>query len=362
MNQESEIPYKMSLASQVANYLRKGIETEMWHDWLPPERILCQDLQISRSTLRVALKVLQKENLTEPVKAKGTRILAQGSKSKQASRQSVAIITPEILSGYRPHFLHWIDKLRELLMGNHIHARIFDGYPIFEGRNPARLKTFVKKNQQDCWLLHLTSHPLQRWFCENKIPCIVAGTPAKNVDLPHLDTNYKATALHLTGLLYSRGHRNVAFICSKKLGGERAFMKHLREGSSFHANDSICISTHETGVGKKKIALTIDRILSLEKRPTAIITSTSFECVTAISYLQNNGHRIPQDISVVSKNDDVFLDYVFPTPARYKIDPNLYAKEMMQLLMKKIRGGVIEKSQTLLVPDFVEGATIADLS
>ena len=56
-----EVPKRLSLPSQVAAAIRKGIEENLWAKYLPGERRLSDLLQVSRPTVRAALHLLAKE-------------------------------------------------------------------------------------------------------------------------------------------------------------------------------------------------------------------------------------------------------------------------------------------------------------
>ena len=51
-----EIPRRISLSSQIAAAIRKGIEDGIWEGSLPGERRLCELFQASRPTIHAALR------------------------------------------------------------------------------------------------------------------------------------------------------------------------------------------------------------------------------------------------------------------------------------------------------------------
>ena len=80
------IPHRTSLVAQTVAALASHIERGAWREWLPPERTLCATLQISRTTLRVALKQLEARGLVASQHGAGTRILAAAAATAPAGR------------------------------------------------------------------------------------------------------------------------------------------------------------------------------------------------------------------------------------------------------------------------------------
>ena len=54
------IPKRTSLADQTAAGILKAVEDRAWADYLPSERRLCEIFQVSRPTIRGALRSLAK--------------------------------------------------------------------------------------------------------------------------------------------------------------------------------------------------------------------------------------------------------------------------------------------------------------
>ena len=61
----SIIPKRVSLLAQSVESLRLGIAGGQWEGHLPPERALCEELEISRSTLRRAMLKIEEEGLID---------------------------------------------------------------------------------------------------------------------------------------------------------------------------------------------------------------------------------------------------------------------------------------------------------
>ena len=60
------IPKRFSLVASVVDSLRQSITEGEWKDFLPGERSLCVQLQISRSTLKRKLAEMKRAGLPVP--------------------------------------------------------------------------------------------------------------------------------------------------------------------------------------------------------------------------------------------------------------------------------------------------------
>jgi DNA-binding GntR family transcriptional regulator len=69
-----ELPRRTSLVAQVADILRRRLETGEWKERLPGEHSICEQLQVSRFTLRQALAILAREGRVRSQAGFGWRI------------------------------------------------------------------------------------------------------------------------------------------------------------------------------------------------------------------------------------------------------------------------------------------------
>jgi len=70
------------------------------------------------------------------------------------------------------------------------------------------------------------------------------------------------------------------------------------------------------------------------------------------------GRRVPEDISVVSRDDDPFLSYLLPSPTRYKSDSHAMAKSLLRPVIELVEGGVVTHRAIRIMPDFVRGDSL----
>jgi len=94
-----QLPKRTSLITQTVEALRHAIEEGVWHEVLPGERELADRFQVSRPTLREALKILQRNQVIEVAHGK-RRTIVTANLTKSPQRLTVMAI-----SQHPPHLM-----------------------------------------------------------------------------------------------------------------------------------------------------------------------------------------------------------------------------------------------------------------
>ncbi len=352
-----------SLPAQVADALRQGIGQHAWKEWLPGERALTETFQISRKTLRKALAQLQAEGLVKAEHGLGNRIIAPASDTEtvRASEESaVALLTPDPIEQMRLHTLLWINRLKSMLIENRVRLYAFDGHKFFSRQPANALEKLVAQQSVSCWILANSTKATQRWFCENKVPCVIAGSCHPGIDLPFVDLDHYALCRHAAGVLLAAGHRRVALLNERSgragdMESEAGFVAGVRESRRASAVPLVMYHDHSAA----SLSRVLNSLLNMSNPPTALLASNSASYLTVISVLAQRGLRVPGDISVVSRDDEPFLSFLLPAPSRYTSSPNAYAKKILKPLMQVLQGEAVSPRGTRIIPTYTKGASLA---
>lgn len=354
------IPHR-TVASQIAAQLRAELGKGTWRGWLPSERVLSRTVQASRNTVRAALEQLKADGLIVPARGLGNRIVGTVKTSaSQSHPKTVGVLIPEPVGRLRPLIALWIDELKDLLIEEGYRLRIHEGRQYYQ-TNPARsLERLTGQNTHGAWVLTLSSEAMQRWFARRKIPCLIAGSTYPEVTLPHYDLDYRAICRHAAGVLLRLGHRRLALLNreSRRAGdvdSELGFLEGVRASS--HADVTADIAYHSDDVDS--VAHALKRLLDKKTPPTAIVVSNSYAYLSTTSLLAQRGLRVPQEISLISRDDDPFLGSLAPAPARYPVDPHTFAKKMLGSLLQLLDRGPVPRSSAALLPKFTAGGSTA---
>ena len=357
------IPHR-TVASQVALLLREEIAQGRWRGWLPGERALCDTVQASRNTLRVALGQLRSEGIVEPVIGHGTRITVEAPAAGALGQsKTVGVLIPEPVGRLRPLIALWIDELKDILLAEGCRLRVHEGRQYYQA-NPARvLERLVGQNAHDAWVLTLSSEVMQRWFARRRLPCLVAGSTYADVALPHYDLDYRAICRHAAGVLLRLGHRRIALLNreSRRAGdvdSEAGFMEGARTSSAPDATADVAY--HRDDVDS--VARALARLLDRKHPPTAVVVSNSYAYLATASLLAQRGLRIPRDISLISRDDDPFLGSLAPAPARYVVSPHAFAKKLIGPILQLVGRETAVRLSAPLLPKFAAGGSLARIA
>ncbi len=357
------LPERQSLVAQTMGFLNFQIENGEWRDWLPSERALCRLLQVSRNTLRAALVQLAADGVIRPMHGAGHQILVlPGKRAAGPQTGHVALLLPEPIERLRPMHSLWIDDMRALLSERGIRLRIFHGHHYF-GPNPGTvLEKLVTRNPHGCWILMLSDERVQHWFSKNHVPCIVAGSTYAGIELPSRDLDHRVMCRHAAGVLLGLGHRRIAMLTLKSrragdLESEAGFVEGVRQ--SPHDDAEAIVIYHDESVAG--ITSAVRRLLKVRPRPTALLILHPHYYLATISRLAQGGVSIPRDISVISRDDDPFLSFLAPLPARYEVSPHQMARSLLRPVLEILGGHPVSQQAVRIMPKFLRGESIAAL-
>lgn len=352
------LPQRQSLPTQAADIILEMINAGELANTLPGERTLADRLQIGRDTLRSALDILQAQKIISP-RAHGKRrtIIAPGHQTKARPRRSVAFLSPKSVQELPPSMLVEVDTLRELLNNRGFEFEMFNP-GIFHLKNPARqLATFVKDRHFDAWILHQCPLPVQQWFQKMNLPTIIRGYSGAGIDIPSIDEDWAASAFHAGGVLTRNGHRSVGLLLpDTKLAGLKAAEAGLRaavENSQTAGNVHLMIDQVE----QVSVHRALERALSMESPPTAIVGTRSRHTLTVMSWLAQHGRGIPKDLSYISLAYDHWYVHLTPAITHYRSYPEAFAKAVTRKAIM-LAERTHTRSDKLLMPDYIEGRSV----
>lgn len=351
------IPKRLSLVHQTADILKREVSKRTWEQWLPSERFLSQSLKISRPTLRNALKRLQAEGIVEAVQGVGNRIIPEKRDSARIQLiHKVHLLCPNPLDRIRLQANRWTDELRNRLFQTGTRLLAHHGQQYLRSDPAAALEHLVGQHPDGCWILAHSTPQIQAWFRAHNIPCLVAGYTHPGIDLPFVSIDMEIACRHAVGVFVDSGHHSIGFV---HLASERA--RDLRSAVGFEAGIREAgaagvvgkVVTHTEDVDSIRHA--IHELLSIGSPTTAILTGTALGYATVATFLMQQGLRIPRDVSLISREHELFLDALVPQPSCYVFDPLRYGGMVHAKVADILEGTSSVPDEQHLVPEYRAG-------
>lgn len=344
------------LPEQVSEMLLKEIDRGRWKSWLPPERALAKSLDVSRNTIRTALQHLQANGCIESVRSRGYRLTGGANlRNGHDSALPMVVLSPLPYADLLPSTCLLLDEFRALLFRKSIDLEVYNVRNLFQVGSPRLLSQFIGSHPASCWILVQAPRPVQVWFSEMHLPCLLSGSAFSDATIPSVDVDYRAIGAHAAGRLLGKGHRDMLILIGEKTAGEHACEQGFRLiAGKFNA--SVSVLHQSSNIEETRRALV--NMLKARSAITAIFAADSYLYLTIFSVLSQLGLRVPQDISLICAGSDSFLPFMIPEPSHYALDQALFARKLYSRVMKIIEGNSHVPRKTRLMPRFVKGGSL----
>lgn len=319
---------RQSLAERAARWISDAIAKGEWTEVLPGERAMCQRLEVSRPVLREALRHLETTGVISCEPNRGRRILTPPTGQFQDKKKVIFLVSSEHFVDRR-YYEPLLSMTNETLAKHEIETEI---------RTQDTARPLLEKNvlpRNTIWVLVAVSEPTQRWFYEKRIPAIVAGSTYPGIALSSLDADHRAVGRHAVGQFLRLGHRRIGFVTSDRpragdVETEEGFWEGIRNSSA----ENITTSAIRTRFEPDELGRKLKRLLSTKNPPTALFSCRANFALTALTLAHELGRRVPEDLSLISRDYAPFISYTRPVIASYEQCQETSARLLARMILK----------------------------
>lgn len=171
------------------------------------------------------------------------------------------------------------------------------------------------------------------------IPFVVADDHSDHESLYTVKADYRLAAYTAVRYLVEQGHKNIGFIGNMNLPSFYSqvfsgYQKALRE-ANLSLNLSWCFEKIQD---RRTLEIYISQLLDTKDLPSAIFCMEDLLAIELIRYLQKMGYNVPGDVSVISIDDIVLSNMIYPGLTTIALDKEKIGRCAIDILMALING------------------------
>ncbi len=296
-----------------------------------------EEFRISKSSQDIVLKAVKELDYRPNVAAQSLR---------SNSMHTIGLLVPRIDNPFFANIASII--IREA------HKYTYPVMVIDTVENPleedAALDTLLSRNVDGIIVAPCSDSPERLREIAEKKPVVLIDRYYENEDLPYVATDNYSGAVEAVNLLIANGHRDIMCIQGSPLSiTSRNRVKGYRDAMvNAGLEDFLNIRGNDYSVQNGYIETKLEL---LSGRPvSAIFALSSTILLGAMKAIEEQGLKVPDDISLLSFDNNVFLDYLNPSITRVCQPVEHIGIVAVKLLMDSILGLSVRQPSMLLPP------------
>jgi len=349
----------LTASEQVANHLRREIESGTWEKWLPGEARLSRELSVGRDTIRAALRQLENEGWLIPT-GQGRRriiVLPAGSGGK-VRKVRIRILLYEKENRGDLDNATLLSRLQEAGF-----TADFAGKSLYDlGMKVEKVARFVGRNPADAWVISAGSREINEWFSQQEAPAIAMYGRFRELPIAAAFTTHTPSLITAVRSLVDLGHKRIVMLTRR----ERRVPQLARPEQTFIDELEACgISTgsynlpdwEEKPEGLNRM---LDELFRFSP-PTALIIQEAPIFVATRQHLSDCSIVAPRDVSLIAADPDPSFTWCEPVISHFSWDHRPLVRRVVRWAENVARGKQ-DRRQSGVMSKFVEGGTIGPVS
>lgn len=351
--------HRLSLVEQTAAHLREGIRSGRWSGQLPGVLRLATTLDVSKDTVRAALRIIEQEGFLTGMGHGRNRTVVSSEKAIGSRRPlRVALLFRDALEDQNSSMQRLVLQVqRRVEAAGHtcfFAPRTQTGLKF----SVARIARVVNLTPADAWIVAGGDLPLLQWFAQQSVPAMALGG-RHGADLAGTGVDGTPLIREVTRRLLDLGHRRIVMMCPRawreptRSRVVQAFMDELNS-EGIQASDYNAPDWEPTQEGVQALLGSLFRITP----PTALIVEEPAHAVAVITHLAQQRLRVPQDVSLISMGREPSLAWSRPEVAYFHWDNDQLVRRISRWV-SAVASGRPDRKAISFPLKFHPGGTIA---
>jgi GntR family transcriptional regulator of arabinose operon len=347
---------------QIASYLRSRIidGTFAPSAALPSEADLTALLNVSRPTVRQALRVLMEEGLIERVPGRGTFVSGGISTPTRQRTGTLAFIALEMRDTFLMRIFAGVEQVATqhnchvilASTGNAISVEQRQLNELWEG---GKIDGFILMPADSP-----TPHQTLRKLCQAGVPLVLVDRYFEDLEVPFVTSDNVRGGYLVTKHLLDLGHRRIGFVTrpnvyitsvAHRVQGYRQALKEAGvtydPGLIFQALLPYLSEIQIMGKPSSNLVdydrEAIREFLSSPNRPSAVFACNEIIALQVMGVCRELGLRIPEDIAIAGYDDDQVAPILDPPLTTVRQDPRQMGILAATMLMNLLENRPVQK-------------------
>ena len=218
-----------------------------------------------------------------------------------------------------------------------------------------RIVREMAKTPADAWIVEAGSRRLLEWCAGQPTPCLALYGRTGGLQLARTGPDKVEAYRAATRLLIELGHRRIVIIqrgARSPAAPERAFLEELAAHGVATSGYNLP-NWKETPEGFSQL---LERLF-LHSPPTALIVDEAPRYIAAAEFLARRGIKVPEQVSLVSTDDDPSLAWCHPPIARMRWDPKPVIRRVVRWV-DAVRKGNADRKIINYPAEFIPGGSV----
>jgi DNA-binding LacI/PurR family transcriptional regulator len=187
-------------------------------------------------------------------------------------------------------------------------------------------------------------------------PVVLVSRTSRASGVDTVNDDGEAGAALAVEHLFGLGHRRIAHLDGGAAAGAAARRRGFRRAMRAHGLEPVVVASEHTDAAGAKAVL---ELLSAGDLPTALVAGNDFNAVGAISALEENGLRVPADVSVVGYDNTSLASLRHLSLTTVDQSRAELGRLALDALLERVRGERASPVRHLLHPSLVVRSTTA---